>query len=70
MKETPVAPAKLLPLTVTSIPTEPVVGDNELRVGGESGGVTVNSEAFVPVPAELVTLIGPLLALLGTVAVS
>ena len=66
LKETSVAPVKLLPLTVTSVPTEPVVGENELRVGSESGGVTVKSEALVPMPAEFVTLIGPVVAPLGT----
>ncbi len=66
LKETSVAPVKLLPLTVTSVPTEPVVGENELMVGGEGGGVTVKSEALAPVPAEFVTLIRPVVAPLGT----
>src|SRR5206468_4975844 len=67
LKVTAVAPLKWLPLMVTEVPTGPLLGVNELIVGGEV--VTVKLLALVAVPAEVVTLIGPLVAPLGTVAV-
>jgi hypothetical protein len=50
----------------TLVPTDPLVGVNELIVGGR---MTVNEPALVPVPCGVVTAIGPVVAPLGTVAV-
>jgi hypothetical protein len=50
----------------TLVPTGPLVGVNELIVGGK---VTVNEDELVAVPPGVVTLIGPLVAPVGTCAV-
>ena len=65
LNETPVMPVKLLPLMVTDVPTVPLVGVNDVMLGGR---ITVKFVALVPVPLELVTLMGPLVAATGTVA--
>jgi hypothetical protein len=52
---------------VTDDPTTPLVGDMEVIVG--VGGPTVNEDPLVPVPPELVTVIAPVVAVAGTVAV-
>jgi hypothetical protein len=62
---TDVAPAKPLPLIVTVVPTGPLVGENEEMFGSTN---TVKSEPLVAVPSA-VTLIGPVVAPEGTVAV-
>jgi hypothetical protein len=62
---TDVAPAKPLPLIVTVVPTGPLVGENDEIVGSTN---TVKSEALVAVPSA-VTLMGPVVAPEGTVAV-
>ncbi len=67
LNDTFVLPVKLFPKTVTSVPTAPLVGLNELMLGGV-GTVTVKSEALVAVPSILLTLMGPVVAPLGTVA--
>lgn len=65
LKETPVVPVKFTPVSVTSTPAVPFVGVKELIPGIN---VTVKLPALVPVPAALVTLIGPVVAPLGTFA--
>ena len=67
LKVTLVAPLRLLPVMVTVVPTGPLVGLKELIVGGPT--VTVKSLLLPPVPAVVVTLIGPVVAPVGTVAV-
>src|SRR5204862_219732 len=65
---TPVVPVKAVPVTVTWVPTVPLVGVNEVMVGG--GGSTVKLDALVPVPSGVVTPIGPVAAVVGTSALS
>ena len=64
LKITAVAPVKLVPVMVTTVPTGPLVGVNELIVGGEV--VTVKLLALVAAPAVVVTRIGPVVAPVGT----
>ena len=59
------APAKLVPVIVTFVPVVPLMGVNELMCG-----VTVKLLVLVAVPIAFVTVIGPLVAPLGTLAVS
>jgi hypothetical protein len=65
-KVTDVAVANSEPETVTSVPTGPEVGANELTTGATT---TVKLAALVPVPAAFVTATGPVVAPTGTVAV-
>src|SRR3989441_3173369 len=65
LNRTAVAPLKLVPLIVTVVPTPPLVGEKLVIVGG---GMTVKLPALLAVPPAVVTLIGPLVAPLGTVA--
>jgi len=53
---------------VTTVPTGPLVGENEVMVGA-GGVVTVKSLVLVAVPSGVVTLIGPVVAPHGAVAV-
>src|SRR5712691_6614438 len=69
LKATAVASVKWDPLIVTPVPTGPLAGLNELIVGAEGAAVTVKLVALVAVPPGVVTLIAPLVAPLGTVAV-
>jgi hypothetical protein len=74
LKVTAVAPVKPEPLIVTVVPAVPLSGENELIEGGAVEGVWVAlvTEKLVElfaVPAGVVTLIGPLDAPLGIVAV-
>ena len=62
---TPVAPVKLLPVIVTSVPTTPLPGVNEAIAGGG----TVKSSVLVAVPPAVVTVILPVEAPFGTLAV-
>src|SRR6185369_13627095 len=62
---TDVATPKPLPLMVTVVPTGPLAGENEDTTGGP---VTVNEPVLCPVPAAVVTLIRPVVAPAGTVA--
>ena len=62
---TPVAPVKLVPLIVTLVPTGPLVGVKPVIVGGL---ITVKLLALVAVPPGVLTLIVPVVALVGTVA--
>jgi hypothetical protein len=63
---TAVAPVKAVPLIVTLVPTDPLVGVNPVMVGGT---VTVKVPLLVAVPAGVVTLIVPVVAPAGTGAV-
>jgi hypothetical protein len=65
-KVTLVVPVKFVPVTVTFVPTGPLVGVNDEMVG--AGTVTVNGVALVAVPPGVVTAIGPVVAPFGTVA--
>jgi hypothetical protein len=67
---TNVAPVKCDPLIVTGVPTLPLVGLIELIVGADSAVVTVNDVELVAVPPDVVTVIAPLVAPLGTVAMT
>jgi hypothetical protein len=65
-----VAPVKAVPLIVTAVPALPLVGLNDvIRGAGTDDVVTVKADALVALPPGAVTLIGPLVAPLGTVAV-
>lgn len=64
---TPVAPVNPVPVMVTDAPIEPDVGVKEDMVG--AAVPTVNAEGLVAVPAGLVTVILPVTAPDGTVAV-
>ena len=61
---TDVVPVKLVPLIVTGRPMEPLAGESEVIAG-----LSVNVLALVAVPPELVTVILPVVAPEGTVAV-
>lgn len=69
LKRTAVTPVKFAPVTVTSVVIGPLVGVNEVTVGGEGGNVTVKFGPLRPVPPLVVTLILPVVAPVGTVAV-
>ena len=62
---TAVAPVKFVPLIVTLVPTGPLVGAKLVIVGA---GTTVKLLALVAVPPGVVTLTGPVVAPVGTVA--
>ncbi len=66
LNATSVAPVNPDPLIVTLVPTGVLVGVKELTTGGT---VTVKLSVLVAVLKAFVTLIGPEVALLGTVAV-
>src|SRR5438876_917467 len=65
LKVTAVAPVKAVPLSVTLLPTGPLVGVKLVIVGA---GITVKLLVLVAVPPGVVTLTGPVVAPLGTVA--
>jgi hypothetical protein len=67
---TAVAPVKFVPVMTTDVPTVPEVGANEVIVGAAAAPVTVKSWLLIAVPLGVVTLIRPVVALFGTVAVS
>jgi len=69
LKATWVAPLKPVPMIVTLVPTRVLAGLNELIVGAAVAAVTVKLVELVAVPPGVVTLIAPLVAPLGTVAV-
>ena len=60
------APVKFVPLIVTLVPTGPLVGVKLVIVGALA--LTVKLAALVAVPADVVTLSGPVVAPVGTVA--
>ena len=64
---TAVAPVKAVPAMVTTVPTGPLVGVKDEIVGA---GMTVKLEALVAVPPGVVTVMGPVVAPAGTVAVT
>src|SRR3990172_10980435 len=66
LKATAVAVLKLDPLIVTSVPTGPEVGVNELTTGATT---TVKLPALIPAPAGFVTETSPVVVPEATVAV-
>jgi hypothetical protein len=62
-----VAPVKFVPVIVTDVPTGALVGEKEVTVG-LAEAVTVKCWELVAVPSGVVTLIGPVVASEGTVA--
>lgn len=66
LKAAAVAPVKPEPPRVTAVPMGPLVGLKDVIWGGDATWATVNTDPLVPVPAELVTLKGPVVAPLGT----
>jgi len=62
-----VAPVKFVPLIVTLVPTGPLVGEKLVIVGAEVE-LTVKLFVLVAVPPGVVTLNGPVVAPVGTVA--
>jgi hypothetical protein len=64
-KRTAVTPAKFDPSTVTSLPTAPETGENEVIDGGR---MTLKAFGLVAVPAGVTTLMRPLTAPDGTTA--
>ena len=69
LKATAVAPVRSLPVMVTEVPIGPEAGRKLVTVGAGVGEVTMKPEALVPVPPGVVTLIVPVVAPSGTVAV-
>jgi hypothetical protein len=65
---TDVAPARLVPLIVTDVPTVPLAGENDVTVGACATTVTLKLDALVAVPPGVVTPIGPVDAPAGTAA--
>jgi hypothetical protein len=68
LKATCVAPFRLLPLMVTALPTPPTAGEKLAIVGGRFE-TTLNAVPVVAEPPPVVTVIKPLVAPDGTVAV-
>ncbi len=66
---TEVAPVKFEPLITTEVPTGPLFGLNPVMVGAGCVPDTVKFEELVAVPPGVVTLIFPVVAPEGTVAV-
>jgi hypothetical protein len=66
LKATAVAPVKLVPVIVTAVPEVPVVGSKLVMDG--SGPVTLKLPLLVAVPFGVLTVIGPVVAPVGTVA--
>jgi len=64
-KVTAVAPVKLVPVIVTVVPIVPLAGVNELMCG-----LMVKLAADAAEPKELVSVMGPLVAPLGTLALN
>ena len=64
LNRTDVTPVKLDPKIATDVPTGPLFGDRLVILGPP---VTVNVPLLVTVPAEVVTEILPVVALVGTV---
>ena len=63
---TDVALVNAVPVIVMLAPTAPLLGEKLVMAGGE---ITVNELALAPVPPAVVTLMVPVVAPLGTVAV-
>jgi hypothetical protein len=62
LKLTAVLPVRFVPLMVTTVPTGPLAGENEVKVGG---GATLN--VLVAAPPGVVTVNEPVTAPVGTV---
>jgi hypothetical protein len=60
--------SKFVPVIVTAAPGAPIVGENPVIVGEELAAETLKLLALVAVPAGEVTVMGPVVALVGTVA--
>ncbi len=67
LKATEVAPLRLVPVITTLVPTVPLVGEKLVIVGAAT---TVKLLALVAVPPGVVTDIEPVVAPVGTVAVT
>ncbi len=65
---TPVTLVKFVPKMLTEVPTAPLVGENDVMVGAPAT-VTVKFVELVAVPLGLVTVMGPVEAPEGTMAV-
>jgi hypothetical protein len=65
---TPVTLVKFVPRITTEVPTGPLLGENDVMVGAPAT-VTVKFDELVAEPLALVTVIGPVNAPEGTVAV-
>ena len=65
LNRTAVAPVKFEPLIVTLVPTGPLAGVKLVIVGA---AMTAKFVALVAVPPAVVTLSGPVVAPVGTVA--
>jgi hypothetical protein len=68
LNRTAVAPANPLPLIRTEVPTGPLFGENEEIVGAAAVVVTVKFVALIAVPLAVFTVIGPVVAPVGTLA--
>src|SRR5258707_9277799 len=66
LKVTAVAPERLLPLIAITVPALPLAGRKLVIVGA---GMTVKLAVLWPDPLDVVTLMGPVVALAGTEAV-
>jgi hypothetical protein len=66
LKRTSVVPVKFVPVMVTEVPTGPEVGEKLTMVGGR---MTTKLVPLVAVPSGVVTVMGPVVAPAGTVAV-
>ena len=66
-RRTPTTWSRLVPVTVTGVPTGPVSGATDVIVGG---GAIVSEPALVVEPLGVVTVIVPAVAAAGTVKVS
>jgi hypothetical protein len=67
---TPVAPIKLVPVTVTTVPGRALVGAMLMMVGAVAGAaVTIKGVLLVAVPVGEVTVMVPVCALAGTLNV-
>jgi hypothetical protein len=69
LKATDVVPVKFVPLIVTVVPTGPEPGENDVIDGCEDEPVTTKLVLLRPEPSAFLTLIGPVVAPEGTVAV-
>ncbi len=57
---TPVAPVKLVPVMVTTVPVPPLLGENEVMIGA---GMNVKAPVLLAVPPGVVTVIVPVVPL-------
>jgi hypothetical protein len=67
LKRTAVAPVKFVPVNVTAVPAGPLVGLKEVMAGAGKEAVTVKAAEETAVPADVETLIVPVVAAGGTV---